>query len=75
MEAALEGNDANKVEESRKYLDLSFNLLSAGVRYITWRGYDDPDKLLVASYDGQLVLVDINDPFIPFTIQRARGKG
>ncbi|KAK4512575.1 uncharacterized protein ATC70_003278 [Mucor velutinosus] len=73
MEAALEGDDSNTVEKSRKYLELSFNTLDASVRCITWRGFDDPDKLLVTGYDGRLAMLDINDPFIPFTLQRARG--
>ncbi|KAL9545340.1 hypothetical protein MBANPS3_007189 [Mucor bainieri] len=73
IEAALEGDDSNTVEKSRKYLGLSVNMLDASVRCVTWRGYDDPDRLLIAGYDGRLLLVDINDPFIPFTLQRARG--
>lgn len=74
MEAALGGGDSNAVENSRKYIELSFNILDASVRCIAWRGFNDPDRLLVAGYDGRLMLLDINDPFIPFTLQRARGK-
>ena len=52
MEAALQGDNSNQVEKSGKYLGLSFNTFDASVRCITWRGFDDPDKLFVGGYDG-----------------------
>ncbi|KAG1092650.1 hypothetical protein G6F42_019149 [Rhizopus arrhizus] len=73
MEAALQGDNSNQVEKSRKYLGLSFNTFDASVRCITWRGFDDPDKLFVGGYDGKLALMDTKDPFMPLTVQRARG--
>lgn len=74
MEAALQGDNSNQVEKSRKYLGLSFNTFDASVRCITWRGFDDPDKLFVGGYDGKLALMDTKDPFMPLTVQRARGR-
>lgn len=74
MESALGGDGANTVEESKKYLQLSFSSFDAGIRCITWRGHDDPDRLLIAGYDGKLITVDINDPFMYLVVNRARGK-
>ncbi|KAI8640766.1 WD40-repeat-containing domain protein [Parasitella parasitica] len=72
VESALNSHETCTKENSKKYMKLSFYCLDSGVRCITWNGHDNPDRLLFGGYDGQLVLVDTNDPFIHLVLNRAR---
>lgn len=74
MESALKNGEANIVEKSKKHLKTSFTFLDSSARCISWHGHDDPNKLIVGGYDGKLILVDINDPFMYLLLHRSRGK-
>lgn len=73
MESALHDKNASIIEKSRRHLSFSSTVLDSGARDVTWRGVFEPEKLLVSGSDGQLMLIDISDPFIPFPIPRVRG--
>ncbi|CEP11389.1 hypothetical protein [Parasitella parasitica] len=72
VESALNNDEPVTREISRKYMQLSFYCLDSGVRCITWNGYDSPERLILGGYDGQLILVDTNDPFVFIVLSRAR---
>ncbi|KAI9486287.1 MAG: hypothetical protein EXX96DRAFT_548476 [Benjaminiella poitrasii] len=72
MEAALRNTSDNNDMPRNRHLIFSCIPFDASVRSISWNGHDNPDKLVAGGYDGRLVMIDINDPFIGLTLNRSR---
>lgn len=74
MVSALSDSGANQMDRSRHHIHQSSLAGDTALRCITWNGIDKPERVLAGGYDGRLMLVDTNDPFVPLIINRARGK-
>lgn len=72
MVQALSDNQPKDSMESKRCLQLTVIPMDASVRSLTWNGHRDPERLVIAGYDGKLVLVDMNDPFVPLLVARSR---
>ncbi|CAO3643353.1 unnamed protein product [Cunninghamella blakesleeana] len=74
MEAALHYNNTDNADNrlQKKFMIFNNTVHDSGVRRIAWHGWDDPVNFASAGNDGQIFIVDINDPFVPILIQRAR---
>ncbi|CEI93818.1 hypothetical protein RMCBS344292_08044 [Rhizopus microsporus] len=56
-----------------QHLIFSYVVLDSPSKCITWRGQEDPYHIIVCGFDGQIQVIDIRDPCIPFTFMRSRG--
>ncbi|KAG1461298.1 hypothetical protein G6F46_004108 [Rhizopus delemar] len=69
MESALRNPSA----VCSQHLLYASMVLDAPGKNICWRGIIDPYHIIVGGFDGQIRLVDMNDPSVPFTMSRSRG--
>lgn len=76
IEAALQCN--NTVDDGgilqKKYMMFNSVVHDSGIRVIAWHGLDDPVNFASVGNDGQFMILDINDPFVPMLMQRTRGR-
>lgn len=73
MESALNDKNSHLVDRSRRHLTFSCMSLDSAARDITWNGIFEPERIAVCGMDGNLNVIDSNDPFISLGVARIRG--
>lgn len=72
IEAVFADNRAKDENDTKAKVLLSMLVLDAAVSSITWNGIQNPSRLVMTGYDGRTIMVDTEDPSIPFLIMRSR---